>query len=140
VGFDACSNLLLAQAKAYLANPSAGLLTQLQTQISTFQQQVNAATLQGAKIVDKASQQHALAAIQGVATIVTAMLALVESVSSKAAVAQMAARSTIKLSMVRPYMDDSEAARIIAAHFGEPVVLARIQVAQAEYSAAIAGF
>jgi hypothetical protein len=112
----------------------------LQTQISTFQQQVNAATLQGAKIVDKASQQHALAAIQGVATIVTAMLALVESVSSKAAVAQMAARSTIKLSMVRPYMDDSEAARIIAAHFGEPVVLARIQVAQAEYSAAIAGF
>ena len=63
-GFDAASNLLVAQAKAYLANPSAGVLAQLQTQIVTLQQQVNAALLQAAKIVDANSQQHALAAIQ----------------------------------------------------------------------------
>ena len=85
VGFDAASNLLVAQAKAYLANPTAGVLAQLQTQVVTFQQQVNAALLQAAKIVNPASQQHALAAIQAVATVVSAILALVQSVSSKAA-------------------------------------------------------
>ena len=41
VGFDVASNLLVTQAKAYLANPSGGLLAQIQTQIVTFQQQVN---------------------------------------------------------------------------------------------------
>ena len=55
-GFDAASNLLVAQAKAYLANPSAGVLAQLQTQIVTLQQQVNAALLQAGRIVDANSQ------------------------------------------------------------------------------------
>jgi len=140
IGFDAASNLLDTQAKAYLANPSASLLAQLQTQIVVLQQQVNAALLQSAKIVNPASQQHALAAVQAVATIVTALLALVQSVSSKAAVAQMAAASTIKLASVQLYIDQSHAAEIVAAHYGEPVELARMQVAQAEVSEAQAGF
>jgi len=140
IGFDAGSNLLDTQAKAYLANPSASLLAQLQTQIVVLQQQVNAALLQSAKIVNPASQQHALAAVQAVATIVTALLALVQSVSSKAAVAQMAAASTIKLASVQLYIDQSHAAEIVAAHYGEPVELARMQVAQAEVSEAQAGF
>ena len=139
-GFDAASNLLVAQAKAYLANPSASVLAQLQTQIVTLQQQVNAALLQAAKIVDPASQQHALAAIQAVGTIASAILALVASVSSKAAVAHMAAQTGVKLSMVRPYLDDSRAAEIVAAHYGEPVALARMQVAQAEQAEMNAGF
>ena len=46
VGFDAASNLLMAQAKAYLANPSASALAQLQNQVVILQQQVNAALLQ----------------------------------------------------------------------------------------------
>lgn len=140
VGFDAASNLLTAQAKAYLANPTASTLAQMQTQIVTFQQQVNAAILQAAKIVDPASQQHALAAIQAVATIVSAILALVQSISSKAQVAQMAAQSAIKLAAVRPYLDGSQAVAIVAGHYGEPVELARIQVAQAEYAEARTGF
>jgi hypothetical protein len=140
IGFDAASNLLTAQAKAYLANPTASALSLMQTQIVTFQQQVNAALLQAAKIVDPASQQHALAAIQAVATIVTAILALVASISSKAQVAQMAAQSTIKLAAVRPLLDGSLAAGIVAGHYGEPVDLARIQVARAEYAQAQAGF
>ena len=140
IGFDAASNLLDTQAKAYLANPSASLLAQLQTQIVVLQQQVNAALLQSAKIVNPASQQHALAAVQAVATIVTALLALVQSVSSKAAVAQMAAASTIKLASVQLYIYQSHAAEIVAAHYGEPVELARMQVAQAEVSEAQAGF
>ena len=140
VGFDAASNLLAAQAKAYLANPSASALAQLQNQIVTFQQQVNAALLQSARIVDPASQSHALAAIQGVGTIVSAILALVQSVSSKVAVAQMASQSTIKLAQVRSYMNEGKAVEIVAGHYGEPVGLARVQVVQVERNETMAGF
>jgi len=52
-GFDAASNLLVAQAKAYLANPSAGVLAALQSQVVAFQQQVNTGLLQAARIVDQ---------------------------------------------------------------------------------------
>jgi hypothetical protein len=140
VGFDLASNLLVTQARAYLANPSAGTLAQIQTQIVTFQQQVNAALLKTAGISNPASQKHALAAIQAVATIVSAILALVQSISSKAAVAQMAAQSTIKLSAVEPYLDRSAAARMLAAHYGETLGQARAQVARAEQIQALAGF
>jgi hypothetical protein len=140
VGFDAASNLLVAQAKAYLANPSAGALAQLQSLITTFQQQVNAALLQAGRIVNPASQQHALAVIQGVGTIVSAILSLIQSISSKAQLAHMAALSTVKLSAVEPYLDPSLSARIVASHYGEPVELARTQVAQAQQMKIRAGF
>jgi hypothetical protein len=140
LGFDAASNLLVAQAKAYLANPTASVLAQLQTQVVTFQQQVNAALLAAAKITNTASQQHALACIQGVATIVTAVFALVQSVSSKVALAKMASRSTIKLADVRPFIDEGRTVRIIASHYAEPVELARMQLAQAEANETRAGF
>jgi hypothetical protein len=112
----------------------------MQAKIVALQQQVNAAVLQAARIMNPASQQHALAAIQAVGTVVTAILALVQSVSSKVAVAQMASQSTLKLAAVQPYMDNGKAAQLIAAHYGEPVALARVQVARAELSEAQAGF
>jgi hypothetical protein len=140
VGFDAASNLLVTQAKAYLANPGASTLTQLQNQVVTFQQQVNGALLQAGKIMNPASQQHALSAIQAVATIVSAMLSLVQSVSSKAAVAQMAVHSTVKMAEVQRYMDGETAARMVAGHYGEPVGMARMQVEQAESNSLQAGF
>jgi hypothetical protein len=139
-GFDVASNLLVTQAKAYLANPNASVLAQLQAAIVAFQQQVNASLLQAAKITNPNSQQHVLNAINAVATVVTAMLALVSSISSKAAVAQMASQSTIKLAMVRPYLNEDKAVAMVAGHYGEPVELARVQVAQVELSAAQAGF
>ncbi len=139
-GFDAASNLLVAQAKAYLANPTAGTLAQMQSQIVVLQQQVNAALLQSAKITNPASQQHVLAAIQAVGTVVSAILALVQSVSSKDAVAQMAVHSAIKMATVRPYLNETMAATIVAGHYGEPVAMARMQVAQVEQSEALAGF
>jgi hypothetical protein len=140
IGFDAASNLLVGQAKAYLANPSAGLLAQMQIQIVTLQQQVNTALLQAAKIMSPGSQQHSLAAIQGVGTIVSTILALVQPISSNAAVAQMAAHSTIKMAAVRPYMDERKTAEIVAGHYGVPAEWARIQLAQAEQSEDRAGF
>ena len=139
-GFDAASNLLVAQAKAYLANPSGSALAQLQNQIVTLQQQVNTALLQAARIVDQKSQQHALAAIQGVGTIVVAILALVQSISSKAQVAQMAAASGVKLAVVEPYLNEGRAAEIVAAHYGEPVEVAQAQVAQVQQAEMNAGF
>ena len=140
VGFDAASNLLVAQAKAYLANPNASTLAQMQTQIVTFQQQVNVALLQAAKIMNPASEQHALASIQGVSTIVSAILALVQSISNKAQVAQMAAQSTIKLAAVRLYLDEGNAAVVVAGHYSEPVEQAQAQVVRAELAEAQAGF
>jgi hypothetical protein len=140
IGFDAASNLLVTQAKAYLANPTAGTLAQIQTQVVTFQQQVNAAILQAARIVNTASQKHALAAVQAVGTIVNAILALVQSISSKAAVAQMAAQSTIKLAAVEPYLDRSQATQMVAEHYGEPLAVARIELVQAERLQLSAGF
>jgi hypothetical protein len=139
-GFDAASNLLVTQAKAYLANPTAGVLAQLQTQVVTFQQSVNAALLKVAGIKDAASQTHVQNALNAVAVVVNAILALVVSVSSKAAVARMNAQSPIKLAAVRPYFNESHAAAILAAHYDEPVELARAQVRQAGLSAAQAGF
>jgi hypothetical protein len=140
IGFDAASNLLVAQAKAYLANPSASVLAQLQNQIVTFQQQVNTALLQTAKIVNVNSQQHALAAIQGVGTIVVAILSLVQTISSKAQVAQMASESSVKLATVEPYLNEDRSAQIVATHYNEPVSLARLQVAQAAQAETSAGF
>jgi hypothetical protein len=140
VGFDAASNLLVTQAKAYLANPTASVLQQLQAAVVAFQQQVNASLLQAAKITNPASQQHVLNAINAVVTVVTAMLALVTSISSKAAVARMASQSTIKLAAVQPYLNKNKAALMVASHYNEPVSLATMQVAQVEVNAAQAGF
>ncbi len=139
-GFDAAATLLTAQAKAYLANPSASVLAQLQDAVVEFQQQVNASLLSAAKITNPASQAHVTAAINGVATIVMAMLGLVQSVSSKDAVARMASQSTIKLAAVRPYMDESKAVAMVASHYGESAEWARAQELQVELNAAQAGF
>jgi hypothetical protein len=139
-GFDAASNLLVAQAKAYLANPSAGVLAQLQAQIVAFQQQVNASLLQAARITNSASQQHALTVIQGVATIVSAILSLIQSVSGKTQLALMASSSHIKLAAVEPYLNPSRSTQIIAAHYNEPLVIARSQVALARQMQISAGF
>jgi len=140
VGFDAATNVLVVQAKAYLSNPGASTLAQLQNQVVTFQQQVHGALLQAGRLVDPASQRHALSAIQAVETIVSAMLSLVQSVSSKTAVAQMAAGSTVKMASVERYMDAELSARVVAGHYGEPVEMARMQVGLAESVAEQAGF
>ncbi|MGD0829792.1 MAG: hypothetical protein ABR907_02535 [Terracidiphilus sp.] len=140
VGFDAASNLLISQAHAYLANPTTPVLQQLQAAVVAFQQNVNASLLQAAKISNPNSQQHVLNGINAVGTVVTAILSLVESVSSKSQVAAMAAQSTIKLASVQTYLNESQAAAIVASHYSEPLELARLQVRQAEATATHSGF
>ncbi|MDR3737621.1 MAG: hypothetical protein P4L40_01240 [Terracidiphilus sp.] len=138
--FDALARTLAVQAKAYLANPSASTLAQLQVQVVAFEQQANAALLEAAHITNATSQQHALTVIRAVATIAATMLALAESVSSKTAVAQMAGQSTVKLAAVERYMDREAAAGMVARHYGEPVEMARVQVEEAQAGLVEAGF
>jgi hypothetical protein len=139
-GFDAAAELLIAQAKAYLANPTAGTLAQMQTQVVVLQQQVNKAMLQAVRIVNPRSQQHALAVIQAVGTVTMVMLALVQSISSKAAVAEMAKASAVKMGEVLPLVDRQQAAEMVAEHYDEPVILAQLQMARVERLEIGAGF
>jgi hypothetical protein len=115
--FIAISQAVDAQAKAYLANPGASVLAKLQAAIVTAQQQVNASLLNTVRIVDPATQKHVLAALQSYGAIVNALLALVAQVSTKAAVAQMAAQSTIKLAQVDTRDYRRVARCVIASHF-----------------------
>jgi hypothetical protein len=140
IGFDAASNLLVVQAKAYLANPNASILAQLQAQIVAFRQQVNGALLSTARIVNPASQQKAMADINAVATVVNTMLALIAGVSSKAAVARMAADSTIKLAQVEPLMNRELQASIVAEHYGVRETTARYMVDRTLAYGQAAGF
>ena len=139
-GFDSASNVLAVQAKAYLANPTADMLAQLQTQVVTFEQQVNAALLTAAGIVNPANRQRALMAVQAVATAVAAILALVQSSSSGEAVASMAANAGIKLAEVAPLMDGKAEVRMVAAHYDESEEMAAVQLGQAHAAALQAGF
>lgn len=140
VGFEAASTLLVSQAKAYLANPSASLLSRLQAQVVNFQQQVNASLLAAARIVNPASQQHALAVIQMVATAVNAIFALIEQISGKVALAQMTTSATITLAMVEPYRNHELEAAMVAKHYDEPLSVAKVQIATAERMEVQAGF
>jgi hypothetical protein len=140
VGFDAAAHLLTAQARAYLANPSASVLAAMQSQIVTFEQQVNASLLAALKIGNPASQKSSITAIQGVATIVSAILALVQSVSGKAAVTQMATRASIKLAAIKPYVDPRREQQLVAFHYGEPLGAARARVETAHGELLRAGF
>jgi hypothetical protein len=139
-GFDAAAELMIAQAKAYLANPTAGTLAQMQVQVVALHEQVNAAMLQALRIVNPESEKHALAAIQAVGTVVAVMLSLVQSVSSKDAVARMANASTVKMSAVLPLVDQELVAEMVAAHYRERVEVTRIQVSQVELAEMAAGF
>lgn len=140
VAFDAGCQLVVAQAKAYLANPTASVLALLQQAVTTFQQSVSASVLAAAKIVNAQSQAKALTAVNGVATIVSAILALVLTISSKASTAAMAAAAGVKMSAVLPYLDRKQAARMVAAHYGESEHVAAVRVAYAADAMQEAGF
>ena len=115
-GFDAGSAELVAQAQAYLANPGATTLQHLQIAVTTFNQTVNAALLGVARIEDPQSQQKALADIGAVATIVSTLLGLVASISSKAQIKAMAASTTIKVSALRKYLPKPDV-EAVARHY-----------------------
>jgi len=139
VGFDAASDLVVAEAKAYLANPNATVLAQLQRAVVTLQQEVNASLLEAARIVNPASQQHALAAINGVGAIVNALLALVAQVPGNT-VAGVVITGKVSLAETRILRDEARAAQIIAAHYSIRHDDAEAMVSQQEILLSHAGF
>lgn len=102
---NALSPQLVAAAKTYLANPSQTTIQLLQALITQMQNNVNTALLNAAKITNPQSQQKATTAVNGIATVVNSLLALIESISSKAQVAAMSHDVTVRLAAVRPLLD-----------------------------------
>jgi len=137
-GFVAAADLFSNQAKTYLANPTASALQQLQAQILGFQQNVNAALLQAVKIVNPASQQRIMLAIQGLATALTAVLALISTIKGNTLSVGVIA-APIKVSMVEPLMNQQEQIRMIAAHYGTSEKQAQIQITFAQQQLSAVG-
>lgn len=104
-GFKSGAGLVVDYSKAYLANPSASVLANLQTAVTTLEQDTNKALLEVAKITKPQSQQLALAAVNGFGTIVMTILGLVQSISTKAQLRMMQQQVTIQLATVRRLMD-----------------------------------
>ena len=129
-------DLLDKQAKAYLANPTAGVLAQLQAQAVTFQQDVNRTVLEASLITNTAMQQKILAAIQMVATGATAVLALLQTIKGNTLTIQA---GTVTTSQVLPYFDEQRSVDLVAQHEGVPAFVAALQVHQTERSLQAAG-
>lgn len=129
-------NLLDKKAQAYLANPTAGVLAQLQAQAVTFQQDVNAAVLAALKITNADSQKRIIAQIQVVLTGATAVLALLQTIKGSTLTIPA---TTVTTAEVLPYLDEQRSVDIVAQHDGVPEFVASFRVHQAEQSLAAAG-
>ncbi|MGO8759344.1 MAG: hypothetical protein ACLQG3_14590 [Terracidiphilus sp.] len=101
-------------AQAYLANPNQTTLQVLQSLVTQIQQDTNAALLAAARVVNADSQALATKDINLLATITNTVLALVQSISTKAQVAAMARDVHVTLAQVRPYMDERALSRASA--------------------------
>jgi CheY-like chemotaxis protein len=101
-------------AQAYLANPSQTTLQVLQSLITQIQQDTNSALLAAARVTNPASQATATKDINLVATIANTLLSLIQSISSKAQVAAMAAQVHVTLAQVRPLLDTQDMQRASA--------------------------
>lgn len=116
VGFDAAASLLQSQAQTYLADPSATALGQLQAQALAFQQNVNAALLNAARIVDQATQQKVMIAIQGLATALTAILALISTIKGNT-LSKQSIVAQHQTSMLMRQVNREMAMAMVASHY-----------------------
>lgn len=139
-GFDAAAQLFSNQAQTYLNNPNATALQQLQAQVLAFQQNVNLALLQAAKIVDPASQQKIMVAIQGLATALTAVLGLISTIKGNTVSPALLTAPVVKTSEVLPLMDRDLVLKEIATHYGESTEQAAVQFDGMQARLASVGF
>lgn len=106
--FDTLAKTLQALLTAYIANPSATALQQIQTAINTLESNVNTSVLAAAGIKNSASQALALAALKGLLTVVTIVFALISQTESVAMLEELRRTNTIHFAKVRKYMDENE--------------------------------
>ena len=126
-------------AQNYLKNPNQTTLQLLQALVTQIQQNVSSALLAAAKITNPASQAMATKQINLVATVINTILALVQSISSKAQVAAMAQQVHVTLAQVRPYMDP-DALELASAHVARDTGVAQVPVDKWFQAEAQAGF
>lgn len=107
-GLKALGTVLTAAAQSYLTNPNATTLEALQNAVAAMLGQVNQGLLQAARIVNPQSQKLALTLLNGVAAAVNAIVALVEQISSKAAIARMGLKQRVKLAQVSRLLDQNQ--------------------------------
>ena len=81
-----------------------------------------------------------LSAVNAVATIANSILALVESVSTKAQIAHMAATASVKLAAVEPLRNNDEAVKLVAAHYKLSFTRAQKEVSKTKAAMVAAGF
>lgn len=105
---DALAPQFTTAAQNYLANPGESTLAVVQSLIAQIQQNTNAALLAALKITDPATQAKVLRDINALATGVSAILALVQSISTKGQVSAMAAGVTVTYAQVRKLMDEKQ--------------------------------
>ena len=117
VGFDMLAKLVAAQAQNYLDNPSASVLLTLQNQVLTFQQQINTSILQAAKITNMQSQQRVLAAIEGLSTAVTAVIALIATVKGNT-LSTASLTAPVKIAQVISPQQIDVSTQMVAEHYG----------------------
>lgn len=139
-GFDAAAELFSNQAQTYLKNPGASALQQLQAQVLAFQQNVNSALLTAAKIVDPASQQKIMVAIQALATALTAVLGLISTIKGNTISPATLTAPVVKTSQVVPLMNRDLVLREIAAHYNESQAQAAVQFDGMQARLAAIGF
>jgi hypothetical protein len=130
--FTAAATLVEAQAKTYLANPTATALQQLQAQALAFQSNVSTALLQAARITNSASQQKITVAINAAVTGISAILALITTIKgSTVTPASVTANSTVAAAM--RLVDRHQAIALVAQHYGEPQFMAAYQMQAAGF-------
>ena len=117
VGFDMLAKLVAAQAQNYLDNPSTSVLLTLQNQVLTFQQQINTSILQAAKITNMQSQQRVLAAIEGLSTAVTAVIALIATVKGNT-LSTASLTAPVKIAQVISPQQIDVSTQMVAEHYG----------------------
>jgi hypothetical protein len=115
-GFDGASNLVVAEAKAYLANPGASTLQLLQAAVVAFEQQINSSLLAAARIVNTTSQQLLIASLSAVGTAINAVIALIQTIKGNT-IGPAAVAITTKLSSVRQLRTDKADIALLAAHY-----------------------
>jgi hypothetical protein len=104
--FTAAAGTLQALTAAYIKNPTASVLAQIQTAITTLEATINTATLNATGIKDTTTQQIVLAALKGLLTVVTVVFALIAPTLTTAQLVDLRNQGTIHLARVRPYMDE----------------------------------
>ena len=105
--FDTAAKTLQALTAAYIANPNATTLQQIQAAITTLEGQINTATLTVAGIKNAQTQAAVMAALKGLLTIVTVVFGLISPTMTSAQL-RAGRDAGIQLAKVRPYMDENK--------------------------------